>query len=616
MTKPTITSLPTAPDRSVSSTFPGLIDPWLEALEDVPSEVNALTGYSENQAETYSDVTWWVSGGSYSQYDVVFDPSNGGTYRAKATHSGIATAPSADSTNWESAGGVPEFSQAKLDLLSVTSAVDLDQLRTTKTYTANGAITAGETVVLESGGTVALVSSSVGSTTYGTEEQVTAVGTSYTQQKDFAPIGGGKVVVGYIDAAVDNKVVKAVVGEYSGGSWSWGTPQTLATEVYNCDAVRVVYESTSDTVVIGYEDGLTVFHVTAATISGTVLTFGTTVALEAGTADNDFIMVAGGGVIFLAYEDGSALDTRLLSVSGTTITAGTIETISTGAAPVEQSISVNYHPDNDVFIVGQTNNSFSNYLHEVRLLSYSGTTLTEGATYQVSSAGNTQNNPAIYCPMGAGKILCMFQDNTVDGDPTLVVLSFSGITISGAGTEVVIDDTVNWDFVQASRPHYLNLTQVSATKAMLGIQDAANNNYGTILTISVDGTTPSVDETSVVKSNNATYMLGLRYVEADNELYVGYETSSGNNLFLRVVSPFPVTTDADDWIGIAKNTVADGEEVDLATPGDLVTGLSGLTINADCYVGDDGSITSTANSRRLGIALSATTALITEGNAA
>lgn len=154
MTKPTITAMPTAPDRTDAATFDTRADPWLTALAGMPAEVNALVDYVENQAEIYSDVTWWVSGGSYSQYDAVFDPADGGTYRAKTTHSGVSTAPSADSTNWESAGGVPASSQAKLDLLSVTAAVDLDELRTTRSYTANGAITAGETVVLETAGTV------------------------------------------------------------------------------------------------------------------------------------------------------------------------------------------------------------------------------------------------------------------------------------------------------------------------------------------------------------------------------------------------------------------------------------------------------------------------------
>ena len=117
MTAPTVTPLPTPPSRQEPDTFADRSDAFLGALPTFQSELNTLGDYVETTAaEVDADAatasaaadaavaaagaTAWVSGASYDAGDVVYSLIDFQTYRAKTTHSGVATDPSADATNW------------------------------------------------------------------------------------------------------------------------------------------------------------------------------------------------------------------------------------------------------------------------------------------------------------------------------------------------------------------------------------------------------------------------------------------------------------------------------------------------------------------------------------
>ena len=129
MTYPTITNLPAAPSRQDPANFADEADAFLGALPTFQSEVNTAGSYIETKAgealtsannaatsETNAatsaseaaasataaalEAAAWVSGASYTEGDVVWSPVDYGTYRAKTTHSGVATDPSSDTTNW------------------------------------------------------------------------------------------------------------------------------------------------------------------------------------------------------------------------------------------------------------------------------------------------------------------------------------------------------------------------------------------------------------------------------------------------------------------------------------------------------------------------------------
>ena len=112
-----ISNLPTPPSRQEPSTFSVRADAFLGALPTFGTQVNAAGDFIDGvgaqvttdaatasaaaaSAVAAAGATEWVSGASYDAGDVVYSPVDFQTYRAKTTHSGVATDPSADATNW------------------------------------------------------------------------------------------------------------------------------------------------------------------------------------------------------------------------------------------------------------------------------------------------------------------------------------------------------------------------------------------------------------------------------------------------------------------------------------------------------------------------------------
>lgn len=71
-----------------------------------------------------------------------------------------------------------------------------------------------------------------------------------------------------------------------------------------------------------------------------------------------------------------------------------------------------------------------------------------------------------------------------------------------------------------------------------------------------------------------------------------------------------ISGDADDWVGPAMETVADGEPVLVTMLGGVNGNQSGLTPATKYYIDASGSLTTTAGTRYLGIAISSTEILI------
>lgn len=138
MTEPTITPPTDAPTRQSPSTFAARGDAFLAWMVTFAGEITTVISWisaqvtsiaasvsaaassasaaatsalaadaSATAAAAVADA--WVSGGSYTAGEsVVYSPVDFQTYRAKTDHTGVATDPSADSTNWAILGSDPE----------------------------------------------------------------------------------------------------------------------------------------------------------------------------------------------------------------------------------------------------------------------------------------------------------------------------------------------------------------------------------------------------------------------------------------------------------------------------------------------------------------------------
>ena len=175
MAYPPITALPTPPSRQDPANFATQADAFLGALPTFQSETNAAGAYIDGKAaEVDADATAaaasaasaaasasaasqeaaaWVSGASYTLGDVVFSPITYSTYRAKTTHSGITTDPSADSVRWSNISGfntLTDFgvtsSAAELNVLdgvtASTAELNYNDITTLGTSQASKVVTA------------------------------------------------------------------------------------------------------------------------------------------------------------------------------------------------------------------------------------------------------------------------------------------------------------------------------------------------------------------------------------------------------------------------------------------------------------------------------------------
>ncbi|MDE4272951.1 hypothetical protein PXK58_00925 [Phaeobacter gallaeciensis] len=135
MADPTFTAPPEAPNRDEHSngTYSGLMDAFLSWMATFAGELaNLVTWIGERAAAAEAaaggaDAIEWVSEAAYTAGEsVVYSPVDLQSYRARTTHSGLTTDPSADPTNWASftIGKTPT-----LDSLTVSGATSLTGLQ-------------------------------------------------------------------------------------------------------------------------------------------------------------------------------------------------------------------------------------------------------------------------------------------------------------------------------------------------------------------------------------------------------------------------------------------------------------------------------------------------------
>ena len=198
------------------------------------------------------------------------------------------------------------------------------------TATASGNLATGQTVILQSDGTVTGISSTAAG--LGSEvvfESATAewIAATYDTTND-------KVVIVYRDAG-NSDYGTAVVGTVSDKTISFGTPVVF--ESAATSYIGIGFDSTNGKAVIAYRDQGNSLYGTAivGTVSGTSISFGSAVVFESGTVEYcNVAFDSTNGKIVIAYVDGGDSDKGKAvvgTVSGTSISFGSIANFNNGA---------------------------------------------------------------------------------------------------------------------------------------------------------------------------------------------------------------------------------------------------------------------------------------------
>lgn len=132
------------------------------------------------------------------------------------------------------------------------------------------------------------------------------------------------------------------------------------------------------------------------------------------------------------------------------------------------------------------------------------------------------------------------------------------------------------------------------------------------------GSTPSVGtHVNVYSTGGSGYLLSdITYLN-DHNLFFALERDNGSQGHRTVsIQTSTTSTNNTNWIGFASEAIADTASGDILVVGSTDENQSGLTTGSTYYVQVDGTLgTSTTDAIKAGRALSATKLLITEGNA-
>lgn len=619
MTINTISTLPTAPARTdAPATFVTRADAFLAALVVMQGELNTSIGQMNTDiplaiaasetavaaaasAVAAAGATEWVSGTTYAEGDAVWSPITYQTYRRKTDGAGT-TDPSADTTNWEKISGVLPTQTGNADKFLTTdgttaSWANLPASAGSADFVASGAISTGDTVALKSDGTVEVISGSASTTLYTGIAATESFTNLYETQGVYDSVNN-KIYIKWNNATS----VYVKVGTPNGSTITWGADQTVTTSKYNNQFgdSGITYDPVADRVIVFYQDASNLPTFVAGVVTGTTIGFGTPVALSGVNFQEakgwGFAYDTEHNVTHFAFENSSDGNASVIpvSVSGTTITLGTRFRPNTGhgveGASVAYSVSLNK------VIVSAWSTSTNAYFY---LLDFDGTNYTLESTATVSGVNSgTSGSYLAYDDTTKTALMVGNHSNNMDICCAQII---SGTITAGNSVK---------DLFASSYVYAQSVIFDTKSGVFWVATNQAGGNYAPYLAkVTV---TSNVASAQTGLFYQADFAAGGQYTGLIHDSNTGINYATWNNTSYNTWYQIAFrqgywSTNADSYIGIATQTVADAATLTVAIGAGSFDGLSGLTIGSEYWVNYDGSlVTFKTPFAKIGRALSST----------
>ena len=450
---------------------------------------------------------------------------------------------------------------------------------------ASGAVTNAKPVVVNSDGTVTVVTET--SATQALGSVVVFASANTTNIKAAFDSNSNKVVIAYTDGGNSDHGT-AIVGtvDSSDNSISFGSEV-----VFNAGAttrINVVFDTSNNKIVITYQNDASSDNGTAivGTVSGTGISFGSPAEFETSDAANQAaVFDSTNNKVVIVYRDGnnSNYGTAVVgTVSGTDITFGTTAVFTSTNL---QHPSIGFDSSNGKVVIAYQDASDSDKGKAI-VGTVSGTDISFGSAVAFES-GATNQISTIY-DSDAQKIVIAYQDDDNSDYGTAIVGTVSGTSIS-FGTAVVFESAAT-NYAQA-------VYDTNAKKVVITYSDGGNSDYGTIISGTVSGTAISFDTAAVFESATTAY-IGLAYDSNSKKAVIAYRdygnSSHGTSrVFQTGFTSTPLTS--ENYIGISRNGAADGTTAIIDTKGAIADNLSSLTPGQSYFVQTDGTLGTTAD---------------------
>ena len=227
--------------------------------------------------------------------------------------------------------------------------------------------------------TTAIGTVSNGSISFGTNAAISAVGATSEYLQAF-PLTDNKFVILWRDSSNSNRG-KAIVGEVSGGSITYGSAVTFETGQTTLSIAQAGVALTASKFVIVYEDASNSSYGTAIVgdVSGNTITFGTAYVYQTSNSTKSSVVARlNDSKIVLAYSqtpNSSRGRVQVLTISGTTFTPGNAITYDTSSVLHFSIVAMS----ETQFVVSYIDGGAIDYGKSI-VCSVSGTTITVGAT--------------------------------------------------------------------------------------------------------------------------------------------------------------------------------------------------------------------------------------------
>ena len=302
------------------------------------------------------------------------------------------------------------------------------------------------------------------------------------------------------------------------------------------------------------------------TVSDTTITAGTEIEFYSKRIECMSAVALTDSKVLIAYKgyDSSSVGKAIvLTVSDTTITAGTAVVFQSGIIPYISAVALT---DSKV-LIAYRNDSKSNYGTAI-VLTVSGTTITVG-TAKVFESATILHISAV--ALSDSKVLVAYQDGGNSSYGTAIVLTVSGTTIT-AGTAKVFE---------SAKTYYISAVALSDSKVLVAYRDDGNSSYGTAIVLTVSGTTITVGTAKVFESASTTYTSLVAFSETS--ALVAYNKGQGGFCGLTIDGTTITVQETDDGtngtfvqpattrlhnVGVAKTSGAEGDTIEVYCVGE------------------------------------------------
>ena len=485
----------------------------------------------------------------------------------------------------------------------------------TADFTANGAISSGAPVILESGGDVAPIAQTTAGpdAPIGSITQITGDNTEYAHITP-DPNNSNRWVLVYTDD-IGNKNLRCTILTRSGTSVTKSSEIDIITGGSINRTCKVAFDKgQTDVFVVMYLNNSNNGVMQAFTISGSAgsesLSSGTAVQIHSGPfygnarGTRDLLCFGNGKFIGIWNDASSNCHGVVCTLSGTTLTAGSEASLCTNLSGVMHCLAPHKTDDSKVFFAYRNSNSKL----AVRVLGISGTSITVNSERQNSTS--IDDSGIGISVISATKLIFNLTQNS-NRYLAYQVATFDGTDDFTFGTFTTIQSNSCASFQAHNNPYNFNLKYPFSYVRNTG---SGNRPQIRVITSNSDASSISVSSEDELWTSTVASSWNTQEQQSDSFGHFIYVLEQNSDLYYILGNCGGTTTNltSNNFVGIASAAISDDATGTVTLQGGVSEAVSSLTTGSTYYVQADGTLGTTADdpSVEAGKALSATKLLI------